>query len=71
VIHTWIISKHPSQPDPDPKTVILVDLEEGVRFVSNLIDSENAASGAPVVLEFAEVKGRRLPLFRTAAGRDQ
>ena len=69
VIHTWIISKHPSQPDPDPKTVILVDLEEGLRFVSNLIDSENAASGASVVLEFAEVKGRRLPLFRTSAGR--
>ena len=65
VIHTWIVSRHPSRPDPDPRTVVLVDLEEGLRFVSNLIDAEAAKTGAPVTLEFAEVNGQRLPLFRT------
>jgi uncharacterized OB-fold protein len=66
-IHTWIVSRHPSQPDPAPKLVILVDLDEGLRFVSNLVDAENVEVGAPVVLEFGEVKGRRLPLFRMLA----
>jgi uncharacterized OB-fold protein len=65
-IHTWIESRHPSEPDPEPQLVVLVDLEEGLRFVSNLVDPQNAGPGVPVVLEFGEVKGRRLPLFRTA-----
>jgi uncharacterized OB-fold protein len=66
-IHSWIISRHPSAPDPDPQVVVLVDLEEGLRFVSNLVDPENVGLGAAVILEFGEVKGRRLPLFRTAS----
>jgi uncharacterized OB-fold protein len=66
VIHTWIVSRHPSQPDPTPRVVVLVDLEEGLRFVSNLVDAEAAEAGAPVELEFREVDGRRLPLFRKA-----
>jgi uncharacterized OB-fold protein len=65
-IHTWIVSRHPSQPDPAPRVVVLVDLEEGIRFVSNLVDPENARTGAKVVVEFGEQNGRRLPLFRTA-----
>ncbi len=64
-IHSWIISCHPTLPDPNPKTVILVDLAEGLRFISNLIDAENIRIGAPVTVEFGEVNGRRLPLFRT------
>jgi uncharacterized OB-fold protein len=64
-IHTWIVSHHPTQPDPEPRTVILVDLEEGIRFVSNLIDADNARTGADVALEITEVNGRRMPLFRT------
>ena len=65
-IHTWVVSRHPSEPDPEPQLVVLVDLEEGLRFVSNLMDPQNAGLGVPVVLEFGVVKGRRLPLFRTA-----
>jgi uncharacterized OB-fold protein len=69
-IHSWLISRHPSRPDDAPRTMILVDLEEGLRFVSNLIDGENAEIGAKVALEFGEANGTRLPLFRTVgAGR--
>jgi uncharacterized OB-fold protein len=66
-IHTWIVSRHPSQPDPDPRVVVLVDLEEGIRLVSNLVDPENVLTGAAVQVEFGDVDGRRLPLFRTTA----
>lgn len=68
VIHTWIVSRHPSRPDIPPRLAILVDLEEGLRMASNLIDAENAAVGAQVALEFGEVDGDLLPLFRTAKG---
>jgi uncharacterized OB-fold protein len=64
-IHTWIVSRHPSQPDPEPQLVILVELEEGLRFVSILVDAENASTGASVALEFGDVHGKRLPIFRT------
>jgi uncharacterized OB-fold protein len=64
-IHTWIVSRHPSMPDPEPCIVILVDLEEGLRFVSTLADGKNASIGMRVKLEFADVNGKRLPLFRT------
>jgi uncharacterized OB-fold protein len=64
-IYTWLVSRHPSKPDAQPRMMIVVDLEEGLRFVSNLVDAENVATGAPVVLEFGEVGGQRLPLFRT------
>jgi len=64
-VHTWIVSRHPTQPDPSPRVVVLVDLEEGLRLVSNLIDAENARTGAAVALEITNVNGRQLPLFRT------
>jgi uncharacterized OB-fold protein len=67
VIHTWLVSTHPNRHTDDERLVVLVDLEEGVRVVSNLLDPENARSGAPVALEFGEVGGARLPLFRTIA----
>jgi uncharacterized OB-fold protein len=70
VIHTWIVSRHPSRPDIPPRLVVLVDLAEGVRMASNLVDPENAAVGAPVALEFGEVDGDRLPLFRTTAAKE-
>jgi hypothetical protein len=34
-------------------------------MISNLLDTENARVGAPVALEFGEINGQRLPLFRT------
>jgi uncharacterized OB-fold protein len=67
-IYSWLISKHPTQPDASPRTVVLVALEEGIRFVSNLAAGEKADIGKPVELYFDTVNGTRLPQFRLASG---
>ena len=66
-IHTWLVSRHPTQPDAETRMMIVVDLAEGLRLVSNLVDQENASTGAVVKVEFGEVGGVKLPLFRTVA----
>lgn len=38
---TWILSRHPNQPDAAARVVVLVELAEGVRVVSNLVDVPN------------------------------
>src|SRR5204863_4672796 len=35
-VYTWITWRDPNRPDEPPRVVILVELEEGVRLVSNL-----------------------------------
>lgn len=67
-IFSWLVSKHPSKPDAAPRTVILVDLEDGLRLVSNMVEGDEAVVGKPVELDFGEVRGMRLPLFRSATG---
>ena len=70
-VAAWIVSKHPSQPDEHARIVALIDLEDGVRMVSNLHDvaSGDVALGMPVELVFAEVSGGILPQFRPATER--
>lgn len=53
-VHTWLLSKHPSGDDVEPRIVALVELEEGVRHVSNVVDADPAAMaiGLPVELTF-------------------
>jgi uncharacterized OB-fold protein len=65
VILSWIVSRHPNRPELGERVVILVQLEEGVRLVSNLLDGDNAVVGAPVAVEFGGPGDRPLPLFRT------
>ena len=36
-VYTWIVSHHPTKPDAEPRVVVLVELDEGIRFVSNLL----------------------------------
>jgi uncharacterized protein len=69
-IHSWIVSRHPTEPDAEPRIVVLVDLEEGVRFVANLLDADVDAvrNEMPVELCFAEIDGVLLPQFRAAPG---
>ena len=64
-VASWILSHHPSQLDDAPRIVALIDLEEGTRFVSNLIDVEpNAVSiGLAVEVRFVDVGGTVLPQF--------
>jgi uncharacterized protein len=68
-VYSWLISKHPTEPDSAPRTVVLVDLEEGLRLVSNIVDGETVEIGDPVRVTFGEVGGAKLPLFtRKGAG---
>jgi uncharacterized OB-fold protein len=67
-VFSWLISKHPTKPDNASRTVLLVDLEEGLRFVSNLDGGGEAEIGGPVELVFRDVDGMRLPQFRKAEG---
>jgi uncharacterized OB-fold protein len=67
-VHSWIVSHHPTEPDAEPRIVVLVDLDEGVRFVANLLDADPADvhNEMNVELYFAEIDGVLLPQFRPA-----
>lgn len=68
-VHTWIVSRHPTEDDDAPRVVILVELEEGVRFVSNLqgVAVEDVRNDMAVELTFMEVDGVLLPQFVAAS----
>ena len=71
VVHSWILSRHPAEPDESARIVALIDLEEGCRFVSNLrgVEPGDVAGGMPVEVTFVEVDGVTLPQFRPVGGR--
>ena len=66
-VYSWIESHHPSSPT-EPRIVVLLDLEEGVRFVSNLVEAslDQIHHGLEVELTFVDYEGTRLPQFRPA-----
>jgi uncharacterized OB-fold protein len=68
-IVSWISSLHPNRPDDEPRIVILVELEEGTRLVSNLVDPPHAGpyDDLPVVVEFRDDRGARTPFFRVVS----
>jgi uncharacterized OB-fold protein len=68
-VHSWIVSRHPTQLDEAPRVVAIIALDEGPRFVSNLIDVEptDVTNEMPVVAIFVDVDGVRLPQFRPAS----
>ncbi|MEY2425084.1 MAG: hypothetical protein QOI61_656 [Actinomycetota bacterium] len=55
-VYSWIVSRHPSQPDDNPRIVALVELAEGVRLVSNLIgiDAADVRNDMEVEVTFVE-----------------
>ena len=67
-VHSWIVSRHPTETDEVPRIVALVELEEGVRLVSNLqdVDPAQVTNDMDVELVFREVDGIKLPQFRPA-----
>jgi uncharacterized protein len=69
-VYSWIVSRHPTQPEDAPRVVALVELDEGPRLVSNLTGAASAdvRNGMRVEVGFDEVDGVRLPQFRPAAG---
>jgi uncharacterized protein len=67
-VFSWLISRHPNDPTVPARTVVLVELEEGVRLVTNLVEGETTEIGRPVELAIGEMEGVTLPLFRNVRG---
>jgi 3-oxo-4,17-pregnadiene-20-carboxyl-CoA hydratase alpha subunit len=69
-IHSWIVSHHPSEPDAEPRVVVLVELDEGPRVVANLqgVDVADVRNEMAVEVCFVEVDGVLLPQFRPQSG---
>lgn len=65
-VYTWIVSHHPTRADAEPRVVALVELDEGIRFVSNLqgVDPGEVRNGMAVALSIEEADGVLLPQFR-------
>lgn len=69
-VYTWLVSQHPTQEDATPRIVALVELAEGVRIVSNLIDVDAAhvVNDMTVEVTFVDYEGTVLPQFRPVGG---
>jgi len=72
-ICSYTVLTHPQFPGYDyPLVIVLVDLEEGTRLLSQLVDCEPAAVdfGLPVQMHIQEdADGFKLPVFRLAEDR--
>ncbi len=72
VVYSYSIVHHPTHPalvDKTPYNVVLVELEEGVRLISKVIDvpPQEIRVGMPVVVDFEDVaEDITLPVFRRA-----
>ena len=75
-VYSWLQSHHPTEPDAAPRIIVVLDLEEGVRFVCNLVecDLDDVRHGLPVELTWVEYPSmnreepQTLPQFRPAGG---
>ncbi|MBT2369543.1 OB-fold domain-containing protein [Streptomyces sp. ISL-10] len=71
-VFSYVVMHHPPFPAFDPPYAVgLIELAEGVRFVSNVVGvpCDKVRIGMPVDLEFLRVDdGLELPVFRAAAG---
>ena len=69
-VYTWIVSHHPTRPDAEPRVVVLVELDEGVRFVANLLGvaAADVQNGMEVTVSIEDVDGVVLPQFRPTSG---
>jgi uncharacterized OB-fold protein len=65
-IYSWIVSKHPGKVDDPGRVVAVVELKEGIRIVSNIVDVEvgEVDNGLPVSLVFNVFDDVVLPQFR-------
>jgi uncharacterized OB-fold protein len=69
-VYSWIVSQHPTQSEDAPRVVALIELDEGLRLVSNLagIEPADVRNGMRVEVEFGEIDGVKLPRFRPVTG---
>ena len=70
-VHSWIVPRHPPAPEGEqPDIIVLVELDEDVRLVSNLrgVEVDEVRNDMPVEVFFTEVEaGLRLPQFQPAS----
>ena len=71
-VYSFVMPRHPAMPFLDDDYIVaLIELEEGTRLVSNLVDvaPENAAIGMPVRVRFDAFDGDVvLPMFVPEVG---
>ena len=69
-VYSWVTYRESPHPAfRAPYSVVLVEMEEGVRLVSNMVDArpEEISIGMPVEVVFDDVaEGLTLPKFRKA-----
>jgi uncharacterized OB-fold protein len=68
-VYSWIVSRHPNRAEEDARIVALIELEEGVRLVSNLhgVDPGEASNDMAVEVCYVTFEGGvTLPQFRPA-----
>lgn len=72
VVYSWIVPRHPAPVGfAEPPVVALVELEEGIRLVSNVVGAApgEVRQGLPVEVEFAPTRGgKAVPVFRPRRG---
>ena len=63
-------SHHPTRPDAEPRIVALVELDDGMRFVSNLlgVEIDDVRNDMPVEVCFETIDDVVLPQFRPTGG---
>jgi len=70
-VYSWVIPRYPPIPGFEGTYIVaVIDLEEGIRFVSNLcgIEYEAVTPDMPVEVFFEDTEGGyRIPLFRPRA----
>ena len=70
-VYTWVMPRYPVIPGHEEgRIVVVINLEEGIRMVSNLceIAYEDVTRDMPVEVFFEEAQdGFKIPLFRPAA----
>jgi uncharacterized OB-fold protein len=71
-VYSWIVPRYPEMPMFEEGLIVaLIDLEEGVRLVSNLceVTQEDIHSGMAVELFFAQTDSEdKVPQFRPGQG---
>ena len=69
-VFSYVVHRHPPVPGRElPILLVLVDLEEGVRMVGELVetDAEKIEVGMPVVVDFRRIdEDLTLPVWRPA-----
>ena len=65
-VYTWLVSRPPGDSGGEARIAALIELEEGVRIVSNLVDIEPDAvfNEMPVEVTFVDYGTCVLPQFR-------